>query len=318
MAKAKRVKGTDCHGAAVTGIKLVLITRFGELYDLRDAALDWTDPEGVHSMRVASRRLRSALRDFLPYVRKRNLTAVQRQMKNIADALGDVRDQDVAMMALDKIRPPADVVPGLKDSSTPEKQFLDQAREKLESTLEKNQFQEFETTFIAAVEKATAIDRRKIAPPAKQLTYLKMSRMIILELLKELENLSGGLYKPLEVESLHDMRIAAKRLRYALELFQTCWGRAFGSYAKRAARIQSALGDVHDCDVWIESLGNQIGDVRKQKQEEQLTALVWLMNHFIKLRTKYLRQSFSRWRDWETAEISAKIRAGLAALPKKP
>lgn len=311
MAKAKRVKGTDCHGAAVTGIKLVLITRFGELYDLRDAALDWTDPEGVHSMRVASRRLRSALRDFLPYVRKRNLTSVQKQMKNIADALGNVRDEDVAMMALEKIRPPADVAPGLKELIDSRKEVRDQAREQLESILEKSQLQEFETTFIAAVEKATAIDRPKTAPPTKQLTYIKMSRTTILELLKELETLSNGLFKPLDVESLHDMRIAAKRLRYALELFQTCWGRAFGSYAKHAARIQSALGDVHDCDVWIESLGNQISDARKQKQEEQLTALLWLMNHFIKLRTKYLRQSFSRWRDWEAAEIGTKIRAGL-------
>ena len=312
MAKAKRVKGTDCHGAAVTGIKLVLITRFGELYDLRDAALDWTDPEGVHSMRVASRRLRSALRDFLPYVRKRNLTPVQKQLKNIADALGDVRDLDVAMMALEKIRPPADVTAGLKQLIDSRKEVRDEAREQLESMLEKSQLQEFETTFIAAVEKATAIDRPRTAPPAKQSTYMRMTRTIILELLKELETLSSGLYKPLDVESLHDMRIAAKRLRYALELFQTCWGRAFGSYAKRAARIQSALGDVHDSDVWIESLGDQINEARKQKQDEQLAALVWLMNHFIKLRTKYLRQSFSRWRDWEAEEISAKIRAALA------
>ena len=313
MAKAKRVKGTDCHGAAVTGIKLVLITRFGELYDLRDAALDWTDPEGVHSMRVASRRLRSALRDFLPYVRKRNLTLVQKQLKNVADALGEVRDLEVAMMALEKIRPPADVAPGLNELINSRKEVRDEAREHLESMLEKSEFQEFETIFMAAVEKATAIDRRRVAPPAKQLTYMRMTRTIILELLKELETLSSGLYKPLDVESLHDMRIAAKRLRYALELFQTCWGRAFGSYAKRAARIQSALGDVHDSDVWIESLGKQINAARKQKQEEQLTALVWLMNHFIKLRTKYLHQSFSRWRDWEAEEISAKIRAGLAS-----
>ena len=287
MAKAKRVKGTDCHGAAVTGIKLVLITRFGELYDLRDAALDWADPEGVHAMRVASRRLRGALRDFLPYVRKRNLTAVQKQLKNVADALGDVRDLDVAMMALEKIQPPADVAPGLNELINSRKEVRDSAREELEAMLEKSQFQEFETTFIAAVEKATAIDRPRTAPPAKQLTYMGMTRTIILELLKELETLSSGLYKPLDVESLHDMRIAAKRLRYALELFQTCWGRAFGSYAKRAARIQSALGDVHDSDVWIETLGKQINDARKQKQEEQLAALVWLMNHFIKLRTKY-------------------------------
>src|SRR3546814_7404730 len=44
----------------------------------------------------------------------------------------------------------------------------------------------------------------------------------------------------------HDMRIAAKRLRYLLELTETCFGDA-GPAARRAARdLQGALGDIHD------------------------------------------------------------------------
>ena len=54
-------------------------------------------------MRVASRRLRSALRDFLPYLRKRGLSSVQKRLRNIADALGEVRDHDVAIMALEEL-----------------------------------------------------------------------------------------------------------------------------------------------------------------------------------------------------------------------
>jgi len=44
MAKAKRVKGINCNAAATVGIKLVLITRFQEMYALREAALIWSDP----------------------------------------------------------------------------------------------------------------------------------------------------------------------------------------------------------------------------------------------------------------------------------
>jgi CHAD domain-containing protein len=105
------------------------------------------------------------------------------------------------------------------------------------------------------------------------------------------------------------MRIAAKRLRYAIELFQTCWGHSMGSYAKRVARIQTALGDVHDCDVWMESLGKQINKARKNKQDHEVTALVWLLDHFVKLRTKHLREALTEWRAWETEESSAKLRA---------
>src|SRR5215213_8322656 len=97
MAKAKRIRGIDCNAPAPAGMKLVLVTRFAELQAWREAALDWTDPEGVHSMRVASRRLRSALRDFMPYIRKRPLAQMLKQLRSIADALGEVRDQDVAI-----------------------------------------------------------------------------------------------------------------------------------------------------------------------------------------------------------------------------
>lgn len=305
MAKAKRIKGIDCNGPAATGISLVLTTRFGELCEFRDLALDWSDPEGVHSMRVASRRLRSALRDFAPNLSKQTSPAVQKRLKEIADALGQVRDHDVALIAWEKIKAPDDVAPSLRVFSDARKERREEARKELSLTLDKDRLQEFEKVFVSAVEKSTT--------NLRQVTYLRMSRRIILNLLKEFETLSAGLFKPFDVDTLHDIRIAAKRLRYALELFQPCWGKEFGSYAKRAARIQSALGELHDCDVWIESLGEQIAEARKQKQDELLNGFVWLMNHFMKLRTKHLHQAFSRWRDWEKEDTSARIHEMLLA-----
>ena len=56
---------------------------------------------------------------------------------------------------------------------------------------------------------------------------------------------------PDEVVALHDMRIAAKRLRYVLEVTGPC----FGPYAKAATKhvkeLQDLLGEIHDCDVQI-------------------------------------------------------------------
>jgi hypothetical protein len=56
---------------------------------------------------------------------------------------------------------------------------------------------------------------------------------------------------PQEVTALHDMRIAAKRLRYALEVT----GDLFGPYAqtagKRTKELQDLLGEIHDCDVLV-------------------------------------------------------------------
>lgn len=313
MAKAKRIKGINCKASASHGVKLVLLTRFEELVGFQEAALNWTDPEGVHSMRVASRRLRSALRDFTPYVRKRPLASVLKQLRSIADSLGEVRDQDVAIMALEKMvtHAPAEFAPALQQFIAGKRELRDRSREALQTVLEKTALSELEADFMVGVAAATAV-RVQRSQTTQEVTFLGMSQAVIQERLREFEKLSNGLFQPFEIENLHEMRIGAKRLRYAIELFQQCWGRSIGGYAKRAARIQTALGDVHDCDVWIESVGKQVLQARKSKENDQIIALMWLLSHLVKLRTKHLRAAFTRWREWESQDASGKLRAVLS------
>jgi len=314
MAKAKRIQ-IRCNAPASVGIKLVLMTRFEELLSWREAALDWTDPEGVHSMRVASRRLRSAIRDFVPYVRKRRLAPVLKRLRNLADTLGEVRDHDVAILGLEEIQKqaPRHSAAALKELIEARMAVREQARQQLAVIIAPEKLQDLETEFVACVDEATSLSPRKSKQrPEPEMTFAEMSRAIILGRLKEFEKLSNALFKPLDGEPLHQLRIAVKRLRYALELFQRCWGRSLGTHAKRAARMQTALGDIHDCDIWIASVGKQIVRARKQNETERVKGLVALLEHFTKLRTKHLRRALARWSEWEAHETSGKLRATLA------
>jgi CHAD domain-containing protein len=183
----------------------------------------------------------------------------------------------------------------------------------LEAAITAEELQALQTEFVARVDEATTLSQRKSKrtdEPA--LTFADMSRAIILARLKEFEKLSNSLFKPLDGEALHDMRIAVKRLRYALELFQPCWPRSLATHAQRAARIQTALGDIHDCDVWLASTGKQIVRARKQDEHERIKGLVSLLSYFTKLRTKYLRRALDRWSEWEAQDSSGKLRAALA------
>jgi CHAD domain-containing protein len=56
---------------------------------------------------------------------------------------------------------------------------------------------------------------------------------------------------PHEVEALHDMRIAAKRLRYLLEVMGPALGPDAAAGAARARDLQDLLGEIHDCDVML-------------------------------------------------------------------
>src|SRR5215207_176472 len=102
MATAEELKEVDCEALALEGIRAVLRGRLSEMCDLRSAALEWEDIEGVHRMRVASRRLRSALHDFDDFMGGKGVP--RRRLKEVADALGDVRDEDVAVAALEKVK----------------------------------------------------------------------------------------------------------------------------------------------------------------------------------------------------------------------
>ncbi len=56
---------------------------------------------------------------------------------------------------------------------------------------------------------------------------------------------------PARVTHLHDMRIAAKRLRYCLEIATESFGPYAGTAVKRIKELQDLLGEIHDCDVTL-------------------------------------------------------------------
>ena len=59
-------------------------------------------------------------------------------------------------------------------------------------------------------------------------------------------------------EALHDLRISAKRLRYTLELFRRQFGKAGERQIERVKAIQETLGALHDHDVRIELIGDEL------------------------------------------------------------
>lgn len=70
-------------------------------------------------------------------------------------------------------------------------------------------------------------------------------------------------------EAQHDLRIAAKRLRYVLELFGPCLGEEAEAARRAAKRLQSTLGDLHDCDLMlpkVEHIGSAAKILRERRE----------------------------------------------------
>jgi CHAD domain-containing protein len=104
--------------------------------------------------------------------------------------------------------------------------------------------------------------------------------------LDELRGFAGAALAPDAGEAQHDMRIAAKRLRYLLEIFASCLGEEADEARRAATRLQSVLGELHDCDLMLTKV-EQIGSVAALLHERRER----LFHEFVELWQSEARQN---------------------------
>ena len=115
MAKAVEIEVSPDESYAHAAARIVRV-RADELFAQAEGVLDTEDIERVHDMRVASRRLRAVLEVFAPCFPRGPYKGVLRDVKRIADALGERRDPDVHLAAMEKLaaKLPPELRPGVE------------------------------------------------------------------------------------------------------------------------------------------------------------------------------------------------------------
>lgn len=301
MAKAKEITGLDCDANALEWAAKTLRVRFEEVLELRGAALDSEGIEGVHDMRVATRRLRSALRDFAHLMKKKSLKKISKDIKRIADTLGMARDQDVAIVALEKLRKKSkdrQVKEGIAKLIEERRVIRDQAQLDIMETLAVSNMEILQKSFEKTIDEAT-----RQTTSARVITFNEAGRKVVGKSLEEFCDLSENIYEPFVDEPLHELRIAAKRLRYAVELYTACWGERIVPFGDGIAEMQGFLGEIHDADVWLESLSKRL------RKADENAANIWLLSEFIEKRTKNYRAALNLWSNWQKNDFINKMRA---------
>jgi len=318
MAKPGKIEGLECDSSAVEGFRLVLAGRFKEMASFSDAALEWEDPEGVHDMRVHSRRLRSAISDFKPYVRKSTLPRIK--LIAIAKSLGAVRDEDVTLAALEELKTKAlgPAAEGIEILEEEHRKRRKDARATLKAAIKSSAIAAFRKEFLTKLQAIAIVHPAKSVgkQPEEAVTFAGIGTEVIKERLKEFSAASLRIYLPFENKELHELRILAKRLRYAIELFAVCWGEEIEGIAKEISLLQTSLGELHDCDVWIDSLGSRLKQTaRKDKKDEDNIRLregaAWLLKHFTRERMEHYRDALTRWEQWEADGFLERLKAIL-------
>lgn len=316
MARAKQLENLDCGAAGRTVALQVLRARLTEMIDLRRAALEWENIEGVHDMRVASRRLRSAVADFEFLFTTNDFAKLERRIKKLARALGTVRDQDVAIASLEKLVVKVDEKPlanadkikqGINEFILRRAQIRDAAREQLSVAIAEGKLAQLHSSF--------DVFARKLKTDAKSSksskSFIEVGRAVLHKRWRDLtKHLSASIYTPLDAEGLHRARIEAKKMRYALELFDACWQGNLDALAKQVAELQGALGDVHDLDEWAREFSGELPKgVAANQSASVAAAAFWLLQHCATERAKHYRDALKLWQSWLESDFQARLQS---------
>jgi CHAD domain-containing protein len=204
-------------------------------------------PDAVHRMRVASRRLRSALVTFRPFVRADAARSLGGELTWLAGVLGAARDAEVmrdrvraALAGEDDVRETGQAAT-IVDAELVRVHRA--AHDRVLAELDGERYRALR----AALERLVTVPpwTERAAAPAGEafLPLVARSYRRLRRIVDEAEDTPEG---PEREELLHDARKAAKRARYAAESVSRVFGADAGAFAKAMSAVQEALGEHQD------------------------------------------------------------------------
>jgi CHAD domain-containing protein len=212
--------------------------------------LEGSDPEGVHQARVACRRYRSALQTFAPVLEPAWTAELRDELGTLGTDLGAVRDTEVL---LTRLRASA-AARGVEGKAT--ERLLSRlvgervlARDVLISVVESHEHGELLQRLLAAASHPALLPETAGQPasdvllPLMGASWRKLARRA-----HRLDDHPGDV-------DLHQLRIAAKKCRYAVLALVPLLGDGPARIAARLGTLQDTLGDQHDAVVagnWLQ------------------------------------------------------------------
>jgi CHAD domain-containing protein len=303
----------------------------GEITGVKEAQ----DIEYIHRMRVASRRLRAALPLFRTCFPDKQYVKWMQELTKITRALGDARDADVQIAFLQKSLKKIQKGPDPEKKNTvdnpqstePAIRFLLMGLQKKRSALQKRVL-----SAIAGLEKSRVTDEMHLVftsmitryratrkkPPLSGIPPVAALR--IGKRLSTLLSYEPWVIHPEAVAEHHATRIAAKKLRYTMEIYGPVYRNNLEKPVARVKKIQEILGDIHDCDVWIDQITTLLlrertllrtGKGAKRPDTTTLSSLRLFLHNRETERKRRYRQFVRYWQALARLQLWDELRSSL-------
>lgn len=249
MNKRFVIPGVDAGTPLGEAATALLLAKAEPLFDLEEAARGGADMDAVHDMRVASRRLREALRLVRPLYPDKAFRKWYRRIRRITRALGPVRDSDVFIDAFSRMsgkvgadgrRAIAWAVGYRQGQRVHELDALNRELASLDLDRNRASFARF-------------AEGVRDCPEARQ-PFASFAHAAVAERAAAVFGRQELALDERNVAEQHALRIDYKRLRYAVEAFAPCYADGFDALHDTLTAFQDALGELHDAHVFIEML----------------------------------------------------------------
>jgi CHAD domain-containing protein len=229
--------------------RLIMLNSFSHLTANDDCARLNLHIEGVHQCRIALRRLRSAFKIYRPLLRRKCIEPIEGAVRSLGTILGAARDLDVLQTelldpAIEALDDAEDLAPLLASLAIKKAEAYQQVSRALVSP-------DYRRLLVDLCELAYSEDLGKVREDAPRLDQ-SLEEFAASALSKGHDKLleRGNGFEGLSKSGRHEVRIALKRLRYALDFFGNVFdGESKKKFIKRLARLQDDLGRMNDVAV---------------------------------------------------------------------
>ncbi len=200
-------------------------------------AIESPGADEVHDLRVSIRRLICALVVFKPCFPRKDSRRIRRALKKIMALAASVRDRDIALRLLAKLVPsaPNSLIRLLQTEREEAAKILVVC---LERWVRRNLSDQWHSSLDG---EGLAEDFR--ADPVAVTATRMLPRMV-----REYFRCGkDATHKKSSAEELHRFRLAAKNLRYTLDLFAPLYGTSVDDLLQQLKGVQALLGEINDC-----------------------------------------------------------------------
>lgn len=243
----------------------LILERAREMIRFEEGTRAGDDIEALHDMRVWSRRLREALEIFAFCFPPKIYDKLYERVRQVTKTLGAARNADVAVEFFAAHHAQAQEVTecfALEDLLRRLVKEQTRERERMKERLDKK----VKASALPAVIEAAFLKLARTPGFRRRgpRTAFRLARALLLTRLQEVFKIRAAILGENDVEGLHNLRIAVKKLRYALEILGFALGESAAENLSFFKKLQTVLGDLHDRDVFLDVVKARYETLEKQ------------------------------------------------------